>query len=295
VYLAWGSTFFAIKVGVAHFSPSGLGAIRFSIASLLMLAAWGALRGARAVRPSVRQSLTAAGVGIVLVGGGNAGLAYAETTVPSSVCALVIGCSPMLFALFDRLAGGPALDRRQIFGGLFATAGVAVLALEGRAGPALAFPLSGLAVLFAGMVCWTGASVVSKRLSLPKDTLLTAGIQNLAASAAFLVVALGRGEMRLGDLAHLRADTWGAILYLAVVGSCIGFTAYAWLLAHEPIHRASSYAFVNPVVAVFLGTTFGGERLTPGIAGAIVLILAGVALAMLRDAQHDPPAASPPS
>ena len=294
VYVAWGSTYFAIKIGVAHFSPAGMCGVRFALAAALMFGAWRWFSGGRAA-PTARECLSAAGIGAVLLGGGTGGLAYAERVVPSGVCALVIGCSPMLFALFNRLAGGPALSGRQIAGGLLGTTGAVLLALDGGGAKDAGFPLAGLGVLVFGMVCWTGSSVASKYVPLPKDNLLTAAVQNLTASILLLALGLARGEFRPADLSTLRPDTWAAIVYLAVVGSGLGFTAYTWLLAHEPANRVSSYAFVNPVVAVALGTALGGEPLTKTMGAAICLILGGVALSMLgargKEAAEPPPRA----
>lgn len=286
VYLAWGSTYFAIRIGVREFSPAALGGLRFALAGSLMLALRRLLGGAAATR---RETWNATGIGVVLLAGGTGFLGYAERTVPSGVTALVIGCSPMLFAIFNRWAGGPPLRANQLAGGVLGMIGIAVLAWEGSSSRELIFPLSGLGLLLVGMVCWTSASVASAHLELPRDALWTAAVQNFAASAVLLLAAFARGEVGMRDLAAIPPGALGAIAYLAVVGSCVGFTAYTWLLRREPSNRVSSYAFVNPVVAVLLGAGLGGEAVTPGVLAAMGLVIGGVSLSMLGRRTVAPP------
>lgn len=278
VYLAWGSTYLAIKFGVREFSPSALGGLRFLLAGALMLA----LRRlfGRGEAATGKQTGTAAAVGIVMLGGGTGFLGYAERTVPSGVTALVIGCSPMLFALFNRWAGGPPIRSHQILGGVLGTIGVGVLAWEGGSSSTLSFPLSGLGLLFIGMVCWTGASVSSAHLEMPKDSLWTAAIQNFAAAVVLLPAAFLVDGIRVANLLSPPPSASGAIIYLAAVGSCIGFTSYTWLLRREPSNRVSSYAYVNPVVAVLLGAGIGGELITGPVLIAMGLVIGGVAISL---------------
>lgn len=281
VYLAWGSTYFAIKIGISRFSVSGMTGTRFVLAGTMMGLFWALRRGpgrGRAAAP--RELAWAALVGMVMLGGGTGFLGYAERTVPSGVCALIIASSPILFAVFNRWAGGPRLAWNQVAGGVLSLAGVALLTLQGSSWSSGAPPLRGLLILAAGMVCWTGASVASKRLPLPADTALSASAQMLAAGALMLVLGLALDEYRPADLACMPRQTALAVFYLAVVGSCLGFTAYSWLLRREPANRVSSYAFVNPVVAVFLGVGLGGERFTAPIAAAMVAVTAGVMLSL---------------
>ncbi|MBI3547588.1 MAG: EamA family transporter [Elusimicrobia bacterium] len=280
VYLAWGSTYFAIKIGVSHFSAAGMAGIRFLLAGVMMIGLGRLMRGGAAEPATRRQLVHAALIGCVLLGGGTGFLGYAERTVPSGICALVIGCSPILFAVFNRIAGGPRLTPNQIAGGVLGTVGVAVLSLQKSAWTGGQVPYVGLGLLIFGMFCWVSASVVSKHVALPKDTALTAAVQMLTAGTLLLTAGRLRGEFLFSNLPHLPQDTALAILYLATFGSCVGFTAYSWLLRHEPSNRVSSYAFVNPVVAVFLGVVFGGERFTAPIAVACVAVLAGVSLSL---------------
>ena len=280
VYAAWGSTYFAIKIGVSRFSPAGMMGLRFLTAGSIMLALRRLLARGSGEPSSPGELARAAAFGCALLGGGTGFLGYAERTVPSGVCALVIGCSPMLFAAFNRLADGPRLTRHQIAGGLLGLAGVVLLAVSGSSWSGGRTPLAGLALLVIGMFCWVGSSVASKFIGLPKDNNLAAGVEMLAAGALLLAAGRLRGEFAFSDLTRLPRETALAILYLAAVGSCLGFTAYSWLLRREPANRVSSYAFVNPVVAVGLGVAWGGERFTWPIGLACAAVLGGVSLSL---------------
>ena len=279
VYLAWGSTYLGIRIGVAHFSPAGLCGLRFLLAGAL-LAALRIAAGKGRLKISRAELLRAAAIGCVMLAAGTGLLCYAELTVPSGVCALVIGCAPIVFAVLNRMAGGPPLTRYQVAGGVLGLAGLASLTWHGSAGEDQAIALSGLGLVAIGMFCWVGASVVSQHIRLPDDHYLAASIEMLAAGVFLVIVGRLRGEFAWRDLVAVPREAMGAIVYLAIVGSCLGFTAYSWLLRHEPANRVSSYAFVNPVVAVFLGVFFAGEPFTRPIAVAVMTTLAGVSLSL---------------
>lgn len=279
VYLAWGSTYFAIRAGVNHFSPGALTGLRFLLAGTLMLAAR-AILGRKNSTPSREELVNAALLGLFLLGGGTGFLGYAEQTVPSGIAALVVGCSPMLFAVLNRAIGGKELTKYQIAGGILGTAGVVLLAATAESWNAGVVPLKGLGILIAGMCCWVTSSVVSKKMRLPADNSLTAGVEMLAAGALLLIAGRLHGEFRFSELSRMPRVSAIAIIYLATAGSCLGFTAYSWLLRREPANRISSYAFVNPVVAVFLGVTFAGEKMSWPVAAACAIVLSGVSLSL---------------
>lgn len=254
--------------------------VRFLLAGVMMLALRWVLNRRRIGMAPATQIARAAAIGCVMLAGGTGLLGYAELSVPSGICSLVIGCAPILFAVLNRLAGGPALTRYQIAGGVVGLIGLAILTWSGSSWGGGRIPVPGLVVLVAGMFCWVAASVASQYTVMPKDHYLSAAVQMLAAGAFLIVVGLARREFILSDIVRMPRPTLLAIIYLASVGSCLGFTAYSWLLQREPANRVSSYAFVNPVVAVFLGVVFAGEPLTPPIAAAIVMTLAGVSLSL---------------
>jgi drug/metabolite transporter (DMT)-like permease len=168
----------------------------------------------------------------------------------------------------------------QIAGGLVGTAGLVVLSVQGESWGGGRTPVAGLGLLIVGMMCWVSSSVVSKHAELPPDTFLTSAVQMIAAGGLLMIVGRLRAEFLFSDIAHMPREAALAIVYLATVGSCLGFTAYSWLLRHEPSNRVSSYAFVNPVVAVFLGVVFGGEAFTAAVAVAVAAVLSGVSLSL---------------
>ena len=253
--------------------------LRFLLGGLMLLAGR-RLIGAKSPGASAGDAARAAAIGCVMLAGGTGLLGYAERTVPSGICALVIGCSPILFALLNRFAGGPAVTRYQVFGGLLGLAGLATLTWHGSEWAGGEVPKAGLTLLVCGMFCWVAASVVSQHIALPTDHYLAAAIEMLAAGVLLLAIGRARAEFAWRDLGAIPRETVGAIVYLATVGSCLGFTAYSWLLRREPANRVSSYAFVNPVVAVFLGVMFAGEPFTRTIAAAVAITLAGVSLSL---------------
>lgn len=251
VYLFWGSTYLAIDIAVQTIPPALMCATRFSIAGVVMLAVC-ALTGHK-VLYSPRQIALAAVVGVLLLMGGNLTLSYAELTVSSGLAALIIAITPLWFLVLDSLL----LDDHHISG-------------RGKAG--LALGILGLFVLFypeltsrttlgrrelwasvsliGGSFSWALGSVLSKRWQSGMDVFSSTGWQVLAAGVANFLFALVAG-----DFSHV---VWtprgvGAVMYLVVCGSWIGYTAYIWLLEHVPTSKVSTYAYVNPVVAVFLG------------------------------------------
>lgn len=278
VYTAWGSTYFAIKIGVSRYSPAAMAGTRFLLAGAALLSLR-RLFGRASGKTSRRELLNAALIGCVMLAGGNGFLGYAEQTVPSGICALVIGCSPIGFALLDRLLGGPKLTRFQVAGGLVGLAGIVLLSLSGTSADG-EVPRAGLGLLLFGMCCWVSSSVASKHVAMPKDNMLASGVEMLAAGALLLIGGRLHGEFRFAELPDMPRQTALAVVYLAGVGSLLGFTAYSWLLQNEPANRVSSYAFVNPVVAVLLGVTLGGESFTAPIALACAAVLAGVSLSL---------------
>jgi drug/metabolite transporter (DMT)-like permease len=251
VYLFWGSTYLAIDIAVQTIPPALMCATRFSIAGVVMLAVC-ALTGHK-VLYSPRQIALAAVVGVLLLMGGNLTLSYAELTVSSGLAALIIAITPLWFLVLDSLLLG---DHH----------------ISGRGKAGLALGILGLFVLFypeltsrttlgrrelwasvsliGGSFSWALGSVLSKRWQSGMDVFSSTGWQVLAAGVANFLFALVAGDFS--------RVVWtprgvGAVMYLVVCGSWVGYTAYIWLLEHVPTSKVSTYAYVNPVVAVFLG------------------------------------------
>jgi len=275
VYVVWGSTYLAIRVVVNAEIPPMLGmSARFLVAAVL-LAAFLALRsGPRRLRVSGRELLGSAVVGLLLLAFGNGAVAIAEQTVPSGLAALLIAAVPLWLMLL-RVGGGERPRPLTWLGVLIGFAGAALLALSG--GDTSAKPLS-VAILIGGTISWAVGSRFSPRLGLPKDPLVATLYEMAFGGAAMVLIGVLRGEPGRLHLGAVEPKGWIALAYLVVFGSLLAYSAYSYLLANAPISLIGTYAYVNPVVAVFLGWLILSERVTAEIllGGAVVVV--GVAL-----------------
>ncbi len=272
VYLFWGSTYLAIDIAVQSIPPALMCALRFSIAGLVMLVACAAT--GRRIWYSARQIALASVVGILLLMGGNLTLSWAELSVPSGLAALIIAITPLWFLVLDSLLlGHHRISGRGKAGLGLGIAGLFVLFWpELHATSALGKRefLSSLS-LIGGSFSWALGSVLSKRWQSGMDIFSATAWQVTAAGAANFVLALA-----LADFSRVAWTTRGvsAVLYLVVCGSWIGYTAYIWLLKHVPTSKVSTYAYVNPVVAVFLGWLILHERVDRFICmGSVIVVL----------------------
>ena len=275
VYLLWGSTYLGIRLSLDGIPPLLMGAVRFILAGAL-LSAWIVARGDwRAERLSRAQWLGAVGVGAALLLGGNGGVILAEQFVPSGVAALCVATAPMWMAVIDRLAFGQRLSRLGVVGLVIGFAGVVLL---------IGLPGSdhldwrGLALCIGAPICWATGSVFSRHVALPSRPLVGSAIEMLSAGGLFLLASLVIAEPSRLHVAAVPAHALAALAYLVVFGSIVGFTAYAWLLRNAPLPLVSTYAYVNPVVAVILGALVLREPLTPRTLLAGAVIVAGVIL-----------------
>ncbi len=269
LYVVWGSTYLAIAVAIEGFPPFLMGGIRFIIAGALFYPLL-RLRGAPA--PTAAEWRGAALVGTLLLVGGNGGVAFAEQWVASGVAAVVIATTPIWTGLFAGLFG--RWPSRMEWAGL--ALGLAGVVLLNTGGDLRAHPAGAVALILAA-VCWAFGSAWSRQLSMPSG-LMAVAAQLLVGGAALVLLGLAVGE-RLTAMPSARA-LW-AFAYLIVVGSWVGYTAYIYLLGRVRPALATSYAYVNPVVAVALGALLGGERITGTTIVSMVVILAGVGLVLL--------------
>jgi drug/metabolite transporter (DMT)-like permease len=271
VYLFWGSTYLAIDIAVQTIPPALMCALRFSIAGIVMLVVC-ALTG-RTIFYSPRQIALAAVVGLLLLMGGNLTLSYAELTVSSGLAALIIAITPLWFLVLDSLLlGDHHISRRGKAGLLLGIVGLFVLVWpQLQAGSLGHRELIASISLIGGSFTWALGSVLSKRWQSGMDVFSATGWQVLAAGAGNFVFALFTG-----DLQRVQWSTRGlsAVIYLVICGSWIGYTAYIWLLEHVPTSKVSTYAYVNPVVAVFLGWLVLHERVDRFILmGSAIVVL----------------------
>jgi drug/metabolite transporter (DMT)-like permease len=280
LYVIWGSTYFAMRVALETVPPFLMAGPRFLIAGIAMALV---LRARGAAWPTREQWLGSAALGFCLLTLGNGAVAFAEQSVPSSVAAIIVASVPIWIALLGRLSGLP--PRGGEWPGIL-LGFVGVLLLE--AGDGLHLDARGT-VLLLGPVAWAAGSLWSRRLPLPNGAMATAA-QMLTAGVTLLLIALITGE-RLPRAPSVRSLV--AIAYLTVFGSIVAFSAYNWLLRNVRPALATSYAYINPLVALLLGSTFGKESVTWFTVAAAGFSVGGVALIALGT--HRQRAASVPA
>ncbi len=293
LYVVWGSTYLGMKLAIDTMPPFVMGVLRFVPAGVLLgIGVWIHARG-RIPRPSLVQLRDAGIVGTLLLLGGTGLVAYGEQTIPTGIAALLIALVPLWLAIFGRVLFGdrvPALAAIGIGVGLL---GVVILAWPADATAALD-PL-GLGVLLVAPMLWSlGTLFAAKRAVLPAPALFSTAIQMVAAGLAFLVAAVVTGQAAQLDLGAVSAVSWFGIGYLVLVGALVGYTTYAWLLTVAPLGRISTYAYINPVVAVLLGSLVLGEALTPRTVVASVVIVVAVALIVTARGREGRTAATAP-
>jgi drug/metabolite transporter (DMT)-like permease len=272
IYVVWGSTFIALAIVVRDLPPLLSMAIRHLIAGALLLA-WalprGDREGDRVGRPQVVAGFVFGGL-LFLVGHGS--LAWAQQTVPAGVAALLVGSIPIWMALLDRVFFGKRLRSSAYVGFALGFVGLAFLLDPFGAGRVDRF---GAVVIILGALAWSAGSLYSRWAALPKRPLVSAGLGAICGGILCLAVSVAGGE--LGQ-ATWTPEAIGALTYLLVAGSLVGFTAYVWLLRVAPVSLVSTYAYVNPIVAVALGWLLLGETVTLQMAVAGAAIVAAVAL-----------------
>lgn len=273
VYVVWGSTYFAIRIVVRALPPLYSAGARFVVAGLILLAIAAATRSLRGV--TWRGVLYAAVPGILLTAGGNGAVMLAERTLESSIAALIVALAPVLMAVMTM-----ALDRRLVraraaFGLALGFIGLVLLI---RPQPGGHVDLTGAAIMLLATVSWAAGSVFAARRPTGMSAPATSGFQMLLGGGALALGGLLFQEPIPTSLPPSAYPSAWALLYLVVFGSLVGFSAYSWLLSRAPISLVSTYAYVNPVVAIALGVLFLQEQFGLGEVVASAVILAGVAL-----------------
>ena len=274
VYVVWGSTYLGIRYVVESIPPMLSGGIRFALAGFVLAAFLLVRRGRAALSATRRQYANAAGVGLLLLLGGNGGVTLAQDAgLPSGLAALLIAAIPLWVVLL-RMLGRDRPAGRTLVGVAIGLLGLAVLLRpdarpeDVSIGPALLLICSGL--------LWAIGSYLATRIDLPRDPLVTSVAEMAAGATGLFVVAALRQESVVLDEVQLSSVV--ALGYLVVFGSLVAFTAYSWLLGVAPVSKVSTYAYVNPVVAVLLGALFVGEVITTTavIGGALTLLAVAV-------------------
>ena len=284
VYVIWGSTYLAIRFAVQTLPPLLMASARFVIAGLIVLL-WARFRDGEAW-PSRGEWRVGWISGALLLLGGNGGVSWAEQRVPSGIAALLVAVVPIFMVLLEWLRPGGKRPSAAVFAGVgLGLVGLALLVGPGALRGGGRADTVGALVLVLASLSWAAGSLYTKFAPKTASGTKSTGTQMLAGGLALLLAAIVAGEPTRLDLAHASTSSLVAFLYLLTFGSLIGFTAYVYLLAHTSAAKASTYAYVNPVVAVFLGWAIGHEAVTSREMVAAAVILAGVAIiTVTRDA-----------
>lgn len=277
LYIVWGSTYLAIRFAVETIPPFLMAGTRFLIAGLILYV-WRRLAGDPA--PTARQWRSSAIIGILLLLGGNGILSWAEQHVASGVSALIIASIPLWMAVIDAVRPGAIRpDWRVTLGLLVGFGGLALLVFssEGFASGNSA-DITGILVLLMAAFFWSLGSVYSRGADIPESSLMGTGIEMLCGSAALFVAGTVSGEWQALNIPGIRLNSILGLAYLVTFGSLVGFVAYAWLLRNAPLPLVSTYAYVNPVIAIFLGAWLGSEVLTAQVGVAALIIIGSVVI-----------------
>jgi drug/metabolite transporter (DMT)-like permease len=289
LYLVWGSTYLAIKVAIDSIPPLLMAGARFLLAGGLLYAV--AIRRGDVAddRPGLPQWRSAAIVGGALLFVGNGGVVWAEhRDVPTGIVALIVATVPLWMALIDRVVNGQRLPRLVVFGLVLGFFGLALLVgrSDGRVDPL------GTGLVVLASLSWAAGSVYARGAPLPRRALVAAGMEMLCGGVLLTLIGAASGEIADVDPGAVTVHSAMGLLYLVVFGSVVAFSAYAWLLGSTRLSLVSTYAYVNPVVAVFLGWAVLSEAVTGRTLVASGIILAAVALIVTARAR---PEAVPPS
>jgi drug/metabolite transporter (DMT)-like permease len=282
VYVVWGSTYLAIRVADRTIPPFLMAGARFLVAGSLLFA-WAVRRGDERGedRPGPRQWLAATVAGGLLLAGGNGAVVWAETRVDSGVAALVIATVPIWMAVMTAVRDRRGVSIRVLGGLVVGFGGTALLihATERGSGQAA---VGAVAVVVIGAISWALGSVLSQRLPLPRRPLVATAMEMVSGGVLLFLASVVSGELFHFHPGDVSGESLAGLLYLITVGSWAGFTAYVWLLKNASTSLVSTYAYVNPVIAVFLGWAILGEHVggmtlvaAALVVGAVALIVAG--------------------
>ena len=286
VYVIWGSTYLGIDLAVRTMPPFLMASVRFLIAGSLLYA-WAVRRGDRTDRPTLRHWVSAFLIAAPMLAIGNAGVGWAEQTLDTGTASLIIASVPLWMALLDRAFYGQRLARAALVGLVVGFAGVGLLVAPG--GSAGAGGRAAIVLVFSSLA-WAVGSLYSRHAPLPRRPLVAAGMQMLAGGLILVVVSAVSGEFGQVHPGSVSLESWLGLAYLVVVGSLLAYSAYMWLLRAAPTSLVGTYAYVNPVVAVLLGTVVLGEPFTWRTLVGGGIILASVAL-IVRAPKRKPQAA----
>ncbi len=270
IYIIWGSTYLAIKYAIDTVPPLMMAGARFILAGT-SLYIFMRLRGE--ARPSLQQLGQAAIVGTLLLALGNGGVVLAEKSVPTGMCALLVAMVPVYIALLEHINKGLPSPRTSI-GLVLGTVGIFTLvgpgAIMGNGGVSW----FGVGALVLSSLSWSVGSVYARRAALPNSPIVSTALQMISGGLILSLVSFGLGESQKFDVSRISFSLIASFAYLVIFGSIVAFSAFSWLLKHQTASKVSTYAYVNPIVAVFLGWALLGEKVSMQIvySGAIILV-----------------------
>jgi drug/metabolite transporter (DMT)-like permease len=276
VYLIWGSTYLAIRFAIETIPPFFMAGTRFITAGLLL---YGFMRWRGVTRPRLSHWKSAVIIGFFLVLAANGGVSWAEKRVPSGITALLVGTVPLWMVLLEGIwKKGTHPGLKAWMGVLLGMVGIALLVFSKKAPGTLRVDPWTALFLFGTSLAWAIGSLYARSAPLPSSALLATSMEMLTGGLLQMVTGFLLGEQKSFHFASMTAHSVEAWIYLTLIGSLVGFTSYIWVLQKATPELASTYAFVNPVIAVFLGWLFAGETVTPPIFLAAGLIVAAVVL-----------------
>lgn len=279
VYIVWGSTYFFIQIAVKDFPPFILGALRFIIAGGMM-AVWCVFKGENIF--AAKGIKHAAISGILLLFCGNGIIIWVERSMPSGMVAIMVSSAPLWFVLLDKPKWTENLRSKSIIAGLLIGLAGVILLFSEQVSEAMSLQgsesvtMSSMVMLVIAAITWSGGSLYSKYKSSEDPIIVTSTWQMIAAGIAFLPGIIIRDEFNGFQWKDVSGDAWMAVIYLVVLGSIAGFSAYVWLLKERPAMQVSTYAYVNPVVAVLLGVFFANEQISSIQVIGLIIILGSV-------------------
>ena len=281
IYLVWGSTYLAIRIGVLEVPPFLLAAMRFATAGIALYAL-GAVRGERGPRG---REWWAVAVLALLIFGFDYGLAFwAEQRVPSGIAAVMLATIPIFMSLFEIIfLGTQKLTLRLILALLVGIAGVAAMVSRSFNLGGAPVDRAGALALTVSAITWSMASVLTRKMPLPQSKVMSAAAQMIVGGLMLAIVSAAFGEFRAFHPAAVSMKAWLSLLYMIVFGSIIAYTAYVWLLHHESPTKVGTYAYVNPVVAVIVGYFLGGEEIgTRTIIGTACVLVSVLVITTMK-------------
>jgi drug/metabolite transporter (DMT)-like permease len=288
VYIVWGSTYLAIRVTVETLPPFLSAGSRFLLAGLIVFAVVAVRKGVAAIRLTKNEVVASALVGAALLFGGNGLVSLAEQEVSSSLAALIIASTPLWVILLRKLAG-EKISRGTLVGVALGFAGVAMLVLPGN--DSNGAEVAGVLMLVVAAASWASGSFFSSRLPLPGNPFVSTAAQMVLGGSILLVASVVSGELSGLDVSEFSGASMGAFAYLVTVGSLFAFTAYVWLLQNAPISKVATYAYVNPVIAIFLGWLILNESITTSILVGAAVIVSSVAFIVSKESARSRPEA----